>query len=659
METNYKYKGMTFNKGIQYQWDKRHSNNDTNLKGKTWLQEQIDKENEYHEKENTELILPVTKDQSSYDLDKLTDEQSHIAYKVLEKILEWINFAGQGDSKTIFSPLRMTVAGKAGNGKSYLIQTLVTAIRLLTGINDSITVCAPTGAAAYNINGKTLHSQFGLNIFDLSTDISKKRKHQLVKSMKRCIVFICDERSMLSCEVLAACERNIRECIFGGVCQRKEFGGMPVVLLIGDDSQLPPVIRNGCGKGAFYLFDDNKKISYNAKQNVSQEQGIELFKKLTQTVMELTIRKRQHGDNYMINLLDDLETGSPSENTISSLMSLHLSQVPHNIKQAIQSKAIYMFATHEDKNDHNCEKLSNICNIDNPLACLKYKNHYPSKRCFQSHFDSDSTPLNTYFCVGAIVAIKGKNFQPCWGLYNGAIGTVKEIVFENQCNPNLGDLPAYVSVEFESYNPPTNVPPFDPSNKKVNHFFNNYFFLLYLYTSNTNMIFFHIILQIVPIPIVQQTCRNYCCTIDFCPLVLSFSRTIHSFQGQEVGPNKPVQTIIVNPGKRGFEALNPGTLYCCVTRATTLGDLNKYNSAIYFTGSHMCRDRIKNLIFDAKGNTYKKVQMRERWITYLKNIIAQNIYNSKEEYLKLIEIVNNTKLTVDKLDKIIQYHNNL
>ena len=39
----------------------------------------------------------------------------------------------------------MTIVGKAGTGKSFLIQTIVSAIRKFTGINDSIIVTAPTG----------------------------------------------------------------------------------------------------------------------------------------------------------------------------------------------------------------------------------------------------------------------------------------------------------------------------------------------------------------------------------------------------------------------------------------------------------------------------------------------------------------------------------
>ena len=42
--------------------------------------------------------------------------------------------------------------------------------------------------------------------------------------------------------------------------------------------------------------------------------------------------------------------------------------------------------------------------------------------------------------------IKGNNFQPTWGLYNGAIGTVIEIIVHEDKAPNFGHLPECVSV---------------------------------------------------------------------------------------------------------------------------------------------------------------------------------------------------------------------
>ena len=53
-------------------------------------------------------------------------------------------------------PLRMIVSGTAGTGKSYLIHCL----RLL--LQDKVRVVAPTGVAAFNVDGNTLHSLLSL-----------------------------------------------------------------------------------------------------------------------------------------------------------------------------------------------------------------------------------------------------------------------------------------------------------------------------------------------------------------------------------------------------------------------------------------------------------------------------------------------------------------
>ena len=100
---------------------------------------------------------------------------------------------------------------------------------------------------------------------------------------------------------------------------------------------------------------------------------------------------------------------------------------------------------------------------------------------------------------------------------------------------------------------------------------------------------------------VKQICKRKCCLIKFCPLVVAFARTVHSFQGHEAGPGKPIESLIINPGNKGFEALNPGTLYCCVTRATTLGYPDITKSGIYITGTDISMQRIQNLIFDTNG----------------------------------------------------------
>ena len=64
--------------------------------------------------------------------------------------------------KKTFTPLRMTLCGVAGSGKSTLINNLVTAIQKITQKSNSVHVVAPTGSAAFNAGGETCHRLFNI-----------------------------------------------------------------------------------------------------------------------------------------------------------------------------------------------------------------------------------------------------------------------------------------------------------------------------------------------------------------------------------------------------------------------------------------------------------------------------------------------------------------
>jgi hypothetical protein len=57
----------------------------------------------------------------------------------------------------------MTGLGCAGSGKNALINALVGCIRNMFNNNNSFLVTAPTGAAAYNVGGQTIHREFSVS----------------------------------------------------------------------------------------------------------------------------------------------------------------------------------------------------------------------------------------------------------------------------------------------------------------------------------------------------------------------------------------------------------------------------------------------------------------------------------------------------------------
>jgi hypothetical protein len=69
----------------------------------------------------------------------------------------------ESDKKDQFIPLRLIVRGAAGTGKSYIINTIVSYLRMMFGDNDVVHVLAPTGIAAFNVLEETLHRCAGID----------------------------------------------------------------------------------------------------------------------------------------------------------------------------------------------------------------------------------------------------------------------------------------------------------------------------------------------------------------------------------------------------------------------------------------------------------------------------------------------------------------
>ena len=141
-------------------------------------------------------------------------------------------------------------------------------------------------------------------------------------------------------------------------------------------------------------------------------------------------------------------------------MKLHKASFLQNEWKEIEKDATYVFANKDNMEQHNSKMLSETSNSENPVANIVSKITKigdTNKKPNWSHFDDNCVVKFTSLCIDAKVAIKGKKFCPRWGLYNGAIGTIKHIAFGEGKNPNNGDLPEYVVVEFNKLKLPKEV----------------------------------------------------------------------------------------------------------------------------------------------------------------------------------------------------------
>ncbi len=134
--------------------------------------------------------------------------------------------------------------GAAGTGKSYIVAIVIKILKHLELMNK-IALTAPTGVAACNISGMTIHSWagVGLGTDDVQTLYNKLRgrgyvNEDVIKRWKETEILVIDEVSMLSAELFE------KISTLGSLVRKdkRPFGGLQVILC-GDFFQLPPVNR--------------------------------------------------------------------------------------------------------------------------------------------------------------------------------------------------------------------------------------------------------------------------------------------------------------------------------------------------------------------------------------------------------------------------------
>lgn len=128
------------------------------------------------------------------------------------------------------------LTGEAGTGKSTVVREFC---RRRAG---ECVILAPTGIAALNAGGSTIHSFFllrpGLMTVDSVGSFGSGSRIQVLRSAKTVII---DEASMVRSDLLSAVDIRLRQ-VAGGAKRLMPFGGKQVVL-VGDFFQLPPVVR--------------------------------------------------------------------------------------------------------------------------------------------------------------------------------------------------------------------------------------------------------------------------------------------------------------------------------------------------------------------------------------------------------------------------------
>lgn len=181
------------------------------------------------------------------------------------------------------------IVGPGGTGKSTLIREFISAHPEL-----NIIVCAPTGTAAVNIEGTTIHRAFGVPVPAYGAKLSKVPA-QTIKTLAKADIIIIDEISMCRNDVFSFAMRVLAKA-------EREKGSRIRLICSGDFYQLPPVVKKTEAK-MFKKF----KLDPSGFPFTTSEWASKNFK-----IIELTDIYRQDEKNFVeqLNKIRDGDTSS-------------------------------------------------------------------------------------------------------------------------------------------------------------------------------------------------------------------------------------------------------------------------------------------------------------------------------------------------------------
>lgn len=285
------------------------------------------------------------------------------------------------------------LTGKAGTGKSTLLEYWRSKTK------QNIVVLAPTGVAALNVRGQTIHSFFG---FRPGITPSLVRKHNNKSLYNKLDAVVIDEISMVRADLLDCVDKFMR---LNGKDPSKPFGGVRMVFL-GDLYQLPPVVT----EDEQDYFNDYYASPYFFSAKVLNDKRL-LGDDFNFRIIELNKIYRQKDDDF-IKLLNRVRENSTDEKDLAVLNNRY---DPYFVCSE-DDFYIYLTATNALAAQINKERLYKLA-----------EQEFVFKGKSEGDFEDRVTPSDPLLKlkVGAQVMMVNNDKESRW--VNGTIGKIIEI----------------------------------------------------------------------------------------------------------------------------------------------------------------------------------------------------------------------------------------
>jgi hypothetical protein len=330
------------------------------------------------------------------NINTLEAEQRTICDKYVAAYSEILTRRENNDPpQTLFN-----IDGTAGCGKTYLIAAICQCLRDLAsqhGHPNPIRVLAPSGVAALNIHGRTLHSGFGLPLNGF-VPLTGSRLANMQLLWEGVYFVIIDEKSMLGLRTLAQIDLRCRQ-LFPQFANRP-FGNISVAL-VGDFAQLPPV-------GDTPLYSPPSSAASN--NGCLSRDGSALYR-LFKSSYRLQVVHRQGGDSpqqvMFRNLLSHASRGGLLIDDWNLLDSRSQNKLGPESRQLFED-AVCLYTTRNDVHDLNMTELQAL-NL--PCARIIARHDGGSAAAKAAPDEAGGLENHVYLAIGAKVMITRNIWQ--------------------------------------------------------------------------------------------------------------------------------------------------------------------------------------------------------------------------------------------------------
>ena len=285
--------------------------------------------------------------------------------------------------------------------------------------NPTVLLMAPTGVAAININGTTIHTALAIpkESGDNLPPLSDQKRTQIRIALSDLKLVIIDEISMVSNTTLLHIHQRLKE-IFA-TPNNQLFAGLSIITL-GDLYQLPPIRQR-------LVFEEYK----NSVHNLCHPWLV--FK-----MIELTENMRQKEDQPFTHLLNRFRTASQTEADIQCIQLRSVNPIEPNYPK----DALHIFAENAPVDQHNNEHLQSL---RTPLHRLKATDQYPPNVSKQdidrvlARGRSETGGLDSEILVKENCRVMlTTNIDINDRLINGQMGTIKKIAtYQTTSKPSV------------------------------------------------------------------------------------------------------------------------------------------------------------------------------------------------------------------------------